>query len=161
MVRLCTSSDASALAQHLTTWANQVGTTVRIDLNKIKAGLADPNHLAIIDTATNTFLLLNVDRTSHEVQVESIFTDNATPLKIKSLLKDICQRVLIKFPNSSGWHIWAEFLWGRDAQGNPDGGKSACLKFQQLFPYATVKQVSPENPKGQWIIEYTVGGIVA
>ena len=160
MIRLCTPSDASALAQHLTTWANQIGTTVKIDLDRIKAGLTDPNNLAIIDTATNTFLLLNIDRTSHEVQVESIFTDNATPLKIKSLLKDICQRVLTKFPNSSGWRIWAEFLWGRDAQGNPDGGKSMCLKFQQLFPNSTVREVSPENPKGQWIIEFTVGGIV-
>jgi hypothetical protein len=160
-LRFATTADAQRIAQHLQDFAAIAGTEVKIDLPRIRRSVTDQNKIALIDTATGFFCLLSINRAAHEIEVEGLFPRGANAASLKPLLKNAFVRGLARVPAAAGWRVFAEFPWGKDANGQYDGGWDYCQTWHALFPTTTVRLHNPALPRGGAIIEGTLGSLAS
>lgn len=154
------TTDPPRLLLDLQAFAADVGTTMNLDLATVTRTLGDTaNNLCVVDTVTKAAVILNIDKAQQEIKVEWLHR-GLSAAALKPLLKNVFVRGLAKFPTAGGWRVWATFLWGKDANGVPDGGQAFCEAHHAQWvrndgTFITTVSGPP------WIIESTLGALAA
>lgn len=110
-----------------------------IDRSVIEEKARDPNAVLRLDRDAATCCLIDVNLREQETGVALLLprTEFTAPGNFAAILEMLDETLLAaeaEHPEALDWPIRAVFHDGRNALGNPDGGRALCELYQVQFP---------------------------
>lgn len=147
-IRLATRADWPLVRQILA----DAGVPVKVD----DAREAAPRELADrvwLDDEVGAICRIAIMADIRQLQVAWLLPAGMGRGRLGRVLMAALRDVLARRPDVATWTIAATFPNGVDENGQPDGGRGACLAWQQIFPGARVRQI---GRAGTWEISWTL-----
>lgn len=133
---------------------------VNVPIANMRARIDDHNIITTINRGLG-YCQVKVRESEKSAKVEALFPRGEAIRKLKPVLRQALREVLVRWPDSGSWRVWAQFWDPRDKNGRFDGGEGEVRAWAAAYPPGVVDVVPPDKRGGAWTGESTIDRMLA
>ena len=152
---LATRADAAEIKRFLSAFLG-----VNVPIAKMRARIDDTNIITAIIHGLG-YCQVKVREHEQSVKVEALFPRDEKIQKLRPVLQQALREVLVRWPDSGSWRVWAQFWDPKGKDGRFDNGKGEVRAWAAAYPPGLVDVVRPTKIGEAWTGESTIGRMLA